>query len=86
MDEAPIIELATTQQLISELMRRQDFVGVIVAKPTDFVCAMPLMRDPVTIQGSDRLTAFDVARMLAQATEIVVTKLRVEEKLKGLQQ
>jgi hypothetical protein len=84
--DALTIERATREQLTAALMRRQDFIGVIVAMPTDFVCAMPSVRDPVTIQSSDRLTAFDVARMLAQATEIVVTKLRVEEKRKGVQQ
>ena len=31
MFETPAIDLATTEQLIAELMRREDFVGVIVA-------------------------------------------------------
>jgi hypothetical protein len=30
MDEAPTIDLATDEQLIAELMRREDFSGVIV--------------------------------------------------------
>jgi hypothetical protein len=38
MDKSPTIDLATTEQLIRELMSRQSFIGVIVAKPTDFVC------------------------------------------------
>jgi hypothetical protein len=83
MDEAPTIDLATTEQLITELMNRETFVGVIVAMPTDFVCALGVLRDPVTVQSSQKLSRFDVARMLAQATEIVVTRLRVEEKLNG---
>ena len=86
MDEFPTIDLATTEQLISELTNRRTFVGVIVAQPTDFICAMPHVRDPVTIQGTHWLSSFDVARMLAQATEIVVTRLRVEQKLKGEEQ
>jgi hypothetical protein len=81
--ETPTIDLATSEQLIAELMWRKTFFGVIVAVRGDVIGTFPKPTDSVEVCSSQKLSVLLVARILAQATEKVITKLAMEEKRKG---
>jgi hypothetical protein len=81
--DTPTIDVATSEQLIAELMWRKSFVGVIVAVPADLKGAAPKPSDPVEVCSSQQLSVLFVARILAQATEKVITSLALEEKRKS---
>jgi hypothetical protein len=81
--DTPTLDRATSEQLIAELMWRKSFFGVVVAVRTDMTGAIPKPTDPVEVCGSQKLPVLLVARILAQATEKVITKLAAEEQRKG---
>ena len=79
----PTIDSATSEQLIAELMWRKTFFGVVVAVRADASGAIPKPTAPVEVCSSQKLSILLAARMLAQATEKVITKLAMDENQKG---
>jgi hypothetical protein len=81
--DTPTIDRATSEQLIAELMWRKTFLGVIVAVRADATGALPKPTDAVEVCASQKLSLLLVARILAQATEKVITKMAAQETRKG---
>ena len=77
--DTPTIDRATSEQLIAELMWRKSFFGVVVAVRAGVGGAIPKPTDPLEVCSSQKLSVLFVARILAQATEKVITKLAAEE-------
>jgi hypothetical protein len=66
MDD-PTIDLATAEQLIDELMRRPNLVGIVIGVATDVTGEQPHKGAPVECRASRKLSAFNQARALATA-------------------
>jgi hypothetical protein len=81
--DTPTIDRATSEQLIAELMWRKSFFGVVVAVRAGVSGAIPQPTDPVEVCSSQKLSVLFVARILAQATEKVITRLAAEEMRKS---
>lgn len=69
------LEHATDAELVEELMRRTNFVGVLVHVEQQVTSAKPPDGRTITIRRSSKISVREAAWMLAKGTEVLVGKL-----------
>ena len=75
MEDPSPLDLATTQQLIDELLKRPTFFGVIVHVETDVKTQRPRKGDPVAVKASPRLSKLGAAAVLNRAAGQVLSQV-----------